>query len=182
MTRERFLSLLLIALLGPNYLSGQALSGIAVVDLERATVQSVEGEKSSDKFKLKLDEKQKDIGRRQKELIDAQGRLRGQERVLSDAAKAELQGAIDRLQTELTRANEDAQKELSELRNELLRPIADIASRILNALAAQQGYAVVINVSNPENNVLWTSPSIDVTAELTRRIDAELAQQQPNKP
>ena len=53
-----------------------------------------------------------------------------------------------------------------------LRPIAERASGILNAIAAEQGYTLVVDVSNPQNNVVWFNPKNDITAELTRRIDA----------
>ncbi len=152
--------------------SGQ-VSKIAVVDFERAVVQSAEGKKSSDKFNITLQAKQAEAEKRQKELEDTQRKLQTQERTLSDTAKANLQKEIDRRTTELQRFNEDSQKELQSLRDELLRPIAERASAILNAIAAERGYTVIVDVSNPQNGVIWFNPKNDVTDELTRRIDAQ---------
>jgi outer membrane protein len=173
MTRLKLPILLVSALLVPSYLFGQAR--VAVVDFERAVVESVEGKKASAQFNAKVEAAQKDIEKRQKELEDAANKLRTQERVLSDAVKATMQKDIERRQTELTRAQEDAQKELNTLRDELLRPIADIASQILNAVAAEQGYTLVVDVSNPQNNVIWHNPAVDITNDLVKRIDTELA-------
>src|SRR5438132_1598473 len=161
--------------------SGQ-ISKIAVVDFERAIVQSVEGKKSSGQFNAKLQSKQADAEKRQKELEDAQRKLQTQERTLSDTAKANLQKDIDRRTTELKRFNEDSQKELQSLRDELLRPIAERASAILNAIAAEQGYTLIIDVSNPQSNVVWFNPNNDLTAELTRRIDAATKTTEAAKP
>src|SRR3989442_8924792 len=161
--------------------SGQ-ISKIAVVDFERAIVQSVEGKKSSGQFNAKLQSKQADAEKRQKELEDAQRKLQTQERTLSDTAKANLQKDIERRTTELQRYNEDAQKELQSLRDELLRPIAERASAILNAMAVEQGFTLIVDVSNPQNNVVWFNPKNDITAELTKRIDAELARTSEAKP
>ena len=152
--------------------SGQ-ISKIAVVDFERAIVQSVEGKKSSGQFNAKLQSKQADAEKRQKELEDAQRKLQTQERTLSDTAKANLQKDIDRRTTELKRFNEDSQKELQSLRDELLRPIAERASAILNAMAGEQGYTLIVDVSNAQNGVVWFNPKNDITEELTRRIDAQ---------
>src|SRR6059036_2291240 len=138
MTNPKLLTIVLLLI--PSSLPGQGYSKIAVVDFERAVVESVEGKKASDGFNAKLEERQKEVEKRQKELEEAQNKLRTQERVLSDAAKADLQRDIDRRQTELTRVNEDAQKELGALRDELLRPVADLATRILKAYASDQGY------------------------------------------
>jgi len=159
-------------LMSARLVSGQ-VSKIAVVDFERAIVQSSEGKKSSDKFNTTLQSRQADAEKRQRELEDAQRKLQTQERTLSDTAKANLQKDIDRRTTELQRFNEDSQKELQSLRDELLRPIAERASAILNAIAAEQGYTVIIDVSNPQNNVVWFNPKNDITEELTRRIDAQ---------
>src|SRR5205809_2360479 len=149
MTHLKWPLLLTVILLFPLIPVRSQTSRIAVVDFERAVVESAEGKKSSEKFNVKLDEKQKEVEKRQKELDEAQNKLRAQERVLSDAAKLDLQREIARRQTELTRLNEDAKKELGALRDELLRPVADVAGKILNAYAADQGYTLVIDVSNP---------------------------------
>src|SRR5437016_6018672 len=161
--------------------SGQ-ISKIAVVDFERAIVQSVEGKKSSGQFNAKLQSKQADAEKRQKELEDAQKKLQTQERTLSETAKANLQKDIERHTTELKRFNEDAQKELQSLRDELLRPIAERASGILNALAAEQGYTLIVDISNPQSNVVWSNPKNDITEELTRRIDAATKTTEAAKP
>ena len=171
MIRLRLLALFL-SLLVWTPLARAQMSKVGVVDFERAIVESVEGKKSSDKFNATLQAKQADGEKRQKELEDAQKKLQTQERTLSEAAKANLQKDIDRRTTELQRFNEDSQKELQSLRDELLRPIAEKASGLLNAIAAERGYTLIVDVSNPQNNIVWFNPQNDVTAELTRRIDA----------
>ena len=149
------------------------LSKIAVVDFEKAVVESVEGKKSSDKFTGTLQSRQTEGEKRQKELEDIQRRLQTQERTLSDTAKANLQKDIEKRTTELQRFNEDAQKELQSLRDELLRPIAERATAILHVMAAEGGYTLVVDLSNQQNNVLWFNPKNDITEELVRRVNAD---------
>src|SRR5436853_2435386 len=182
MIRLRWLPLSIISLLLWTPLVRGQVSKVAVVDFEKAIVESVEGKKSSDKFNGTLQAKQAEGEKRQKELEDAQRKLQTQERTLSDTAKANLQKDIERRTTELQRYNEDAQKELQSLRDELLRPIAERASAILNAMAVEQGFTLIVDVSNPQNNVVWFNPKNDITAELTKRIDAELARTSEAKP
>ena len=156
-------------------------SKVGVVDFERAVVESVEGKKSSEKFNAQLQAKQTDIEKKKKELDDQQKKLQNGARTLSDPAKADIQRDIDRRTTELKRINEDAQKELQTMRDELLRPIAERATAILNAIAAEQSYTMVIDVSNPENNVVWFNPKSDITPDLIRRIDAQTPKAEPAK-
>ena len=148
------------------------VSNVAVVDFERAVVESVEGKKASDKFNVTLKAKQADVEKRQKDLEDNQKKLANGTITLSATAKADLQRDIDRKTTELQRLNDDTQKELQALRDELLRPIAERATAALNAMAAAEGYTLVIDISNPENNVIWANPKNDITAELIKRLDA----------
>jgi len=148
------------------------LSNVVVVDFEGAVVQSAEGKRSSEKFDVTVKAKQNELGKKQQELDDQQKKLQNGARTLSEEAKASLQRDIDRRTTELQRLNEDAQKELGVMRDELLRPIADRASAILNAMAKESNYTLVIDISNPETNVIWKNPKNDVTEELIKRIDA----------
>jgi outer membrane protein len=173
MIRFKFSILAITALVvAAPFLQAQ-LSKIVVVDFERAVVESREGKQSSDKFNAALQSKQAEIEKRQKELEEVEKKLQNGARTLSDGAKADLQKDIDRKTTDLKRINEDAQKELQMLRDELLRPIAEKATAFLNAMSDEQSYTVVIDVSNPENSVLWANPKNDITADLIKRLDAE---------
>ena len=172
MIRLRWVLVLVVTFLFPLALARSQSSKIAVVDFEKAIVESVEGKKSSEKFNATLQSKQAEAEKRQKELEDAQKKLQTQGAALSETAKANLQKDIDRRTTELQRFNEDAQKELQSVRDELLRPIAERASAILNALAAEHGYTLIVDISNPQSNIVWFNPKNDITEELTRRIDA----------
>src|SRR5436190_4076196 len=182
MTHLKWPLLLTVILLFPLIPVRSQTSRIAVVDFEKAVVESAEGKKSSKKFNAELQSKQADDEKRKKELEDGQKKLQTQERTLSETAKANLQKDIDRRTTELRRLNEDTQKELQSLRDELLRPIAERASAILNAMAVEQGFTLIVDVSNPQNDVVWFNPKNDITAELTKRIDAEVARTSEAKP
>ncbi len=168
-------------LVGSPALQAQ-ISKIVVVDFERAVVGCSEGKQAQAKFNAKLEEKQKEVEKRQKDLEDIQKRLQTQDKVLSDTVKAGLQRDLERGQTESTRIQEDAQKDLDSLRQELLRPIAERASAALNSLAVEQGYTAVIDVSNQANNVLWFNPNNDITAELIKRLDAATPQSAATAP
>jgi len=179
MTRlKTTLVVIFMLLVATPFLRAQ-LSNIAVVDFERAVVESAEGKKSSDKFNASVQAKQADLEKKQREIEDLQKKLQAGTRTLSDSAKADIQRDIDRRNTELQRVNEDAQKEMQALRDELLRPIAQVATQILNGMAAEQGYTLVIDSSNPENNLVFVNPKNDITAELVKRINAATPKEPP---
>src|SRR5687768_9546611 len=144
------LSVLLAIVLTPIALQAQGPPKIAVVNFEQAVVESAEGKKAAAEFNTKFEEHRTKIEGKQKEIADMENRLQTQQRALSEAAVADLTRNIQRGQTDLTRMNEDAQRELGTYREELLRPISDAAAAILQGFAAEQGFTVIFDLSNPQ--------------------------------
>jgi outer membrane protein len=172
MIRLKTLTLTIVALLASVPRLPAQLSKIAVVDFEGAVVQSDEGKKASDKFNAAVQAKQAQAEKRQKEIDDLQKKLENGKRTLNPDAQRDIQRDIDRKTTDQQRFNQDAQSELQTLRDELLRPIAERATKILNALSAEENYTVVVDVSNPDSNVIWFDKKNDITEELIKRINA----------
>ena len=171
-----------VALLLPGTLTAQAMK-VAVVDMERAIVQSVDGKKAESTFTARLEELRKNIESKQKAIEDAQNKLKTQDRVLDDSVRAERTREIERQQTELTRLQEDAQRELETLRTDLMRPIAQIAEKVLQAYGQEEGFSLIIDRSTPQNeSIIYVHPQADVTEIITKRIDAELSKAAPKKP
>jgi outer membrane protein len=175
MNRLKIPVVTIVALLFSAPMMRAQLSKVVVVDFEKAVVESDEGKKASEKFNALLQTKQGDIEKKQKDIEDQQKKLQNGARTLSDQAKADIQRDIDKRTTELTRLNEDAQRELQASRDELLKPIADLATAVLGAMAAQENYTLVIDISNPESNVVWKNPKNDITDDLIKKINAAAA-------
>jgi outer membrane protein len=172
---RRVILVLLVSLLLPAGLLAQAAPAggtkIAVIDFQAALANNIEGRKAQEKLGTEVNKRQADMEKTQKSLEDAQTKLRTQDKVLSETAKAELGREIDRLGTDLQRKNDDAQKELQILQQELLRPIAERLQKILQAYASEMGYAVVMDAMS----VVYFQDIADITTEIIRRVDADVA-------
>ncbi len=162
------------ALLIPDAAFSQE-SKIATVDFERVVVESAAGKKAQDNWNSKYTDHQKNLEAKQKEIDDAQNNLKSRGNVLSDAAKADIARDIDKKTTDLNRLTEDAQKEMENLRTNLLGPISENAQRIMQQYAAEKGYTVVIDVSNPQTNVVYVNPKTDITQDVIKLIDSQPA-------
>lgn len=170
--------LVLISLLVPAALLAQAPTAaakVAVIDFQGALAGNAMGKKAQEQLGAEVNKRQADMERTQKSLEDAQNRLRAQTNVLSDTAKADLGREIDRLTTDLQRKNDDAQKELQEIQQTLLRPIAERLQKVLDAYASEMGYAVVLDAMS----IVWAAPTTDITTEIIRRVDADVAATAP---
>ncbi len=170
--------LVLIVLLLPAALLAQAPAAaapgagrVAVIDFQRAVTENADGKKAQEKFMGELNKRQKEFEDKQKALTDAQTKLQTQDKVLSDAVKADLAKQVDRLNTELQRMNDDAQKELGDLQQQLFRPIAEKTQDVLKSYSTENGFAVVFDSSSQANSIIHVDPVADITTEIIRRVD-----------
>jgi Skp family chaperone for outer membrane proteins len=146
---------------------------VAVIDFQAALAGNSMGKKAQEDLGKAVSERQADMEKTQKSLDDAQNKLRTQDKALSETAKADLGREIDRLNTDLQRKNDDAQKELQDMQQRLLRlrPIAERLQTVLQAYASEMGYAIVLDAMS----VVYFQDVADITSEIIRRVDADLA-------
>jgi outer membrane protein len=154
--------------------SGGAAGGrVAVVDFQKAVTENQEGKKAQERFMGELNKRQKEFEDKQKAMTDAQTKLQTGDKTLSAEAKAELAKQIDKYQTELQRMNDDAQKDLGDLQQQLFRPIAEKTQDVLKSYSAENGFAVVFDISSQQgNSIVFNDPVADITTEIIRRVDA----------
>jgi len=158
----------------PKETSGGA-GRVAVVDFQKAVVENAEGKKAQEKFMAEVTKRQKEFESKQKSLSDAQSKLQTQGQVLTDTVKADVNRQIDKLNTELQRMNDDAQKDLGDYQQQLFRPIMEQTQKILQAYSAENGFAVVFDVSSQANSIIYVQDVADITTEIIRRVDATAA-------
>src|SRR5881409_4356997 len=148
---------------------------VAVVDFQKAVVENAEGKKAQERFMAEVNKRQKDFEGKQKSLTDAQNKLQTQAQVLTDTVKADLNRQIDKLNTELQRMNDDAQKDLGDLQQQLFRPIMEQTQKVLQAYSVENGFAVVFDVFSQANSIIYVQDVADITTEIIRRVDANVA-------
>jgi outer membrane protein len=160
----------------PAAATGSGGSGrVAVVDFQKAVFENVEGKKAQEKLMGEVNRRQKEFEEKQKNLSDSQNKLQTQSKALSPEATADLNRQIEKLNTDLQRMNDDAQKDLQDMQQQLLRPIADRTQKVLQAYSAENGFAVVFDVSSQANSIIYVQDVADITTEIIRRVDAEMA-------
>ena len=159
----------------PAPAAGAGAGRVAVVDFQKAVVDNSEGKKAQEKFMAEVNKRQKDFEEKQKSLADAQNKLQTQDKALSDTAKADLSRQIDRLNTDLQRMNDDAQKELGDFQQQLFRPIMEQTQKVLQAYSNENGFSVVFDVSSQANSIIYADNVSDITTEIIRRVDANVA-------
>ncbi len=170
----RYLKLIVVAsLLMPVSLFAQGdNSKVGVINFEQAVRESVQGKQATDDLQVFFEERSLQLEASQNELADLQQKLRTQERALSETALAELNRDIERKSTDLTREQEDAELDLQAKQDELYRPVFARTGQVLQDYAAEKGYAVILDTSNPSSGIIFVEEVIDITTEIIELMDA----------
>ncbi|MBM4361908.1 MAG: OmpH family outer membrane protein [Deltaproteobacteria bacterium] len=118
---------------------------IAVVDTQRAVLETEEGLRTQAALKKHFDKRQKDLDDKQVSLQKEREDIEKQKGVLSKAA---LEARVEKWQrdmAELQTVFVDYNKELQKKQSELTQPIFQKAMGIIRRLATQNGYDMIVD-------------------------------------
>ena len=99
--------------------------------------------------------------------------LQAQGDKLSDEERTTRVKTLEVKQKSLQRNYEDAQNEFQQAEQEVVNRIGGKMLTVLEKYAKANGYAVVLDVSNPQTPVLWASQGTNITKELVDAFNAE---------
>jgi Skp family chaperone for outer membrane proteins len=141
----------------------------AFVDVQAVASQSTAGKAASSRLKALTDEKQKAIIDKTKQLQALQARQQSAG-ILNDAARAQLDKDIDKLQREIQFDQSNAQADLQSLNNDLMNDFQQKLAPIIEEIAKEKGLYMVFT---PESGFAYVNPGLDITAEVVKRLDAK---------
>jgi outer membrane protein len=146
---------------------------IAVIRIQAAIANTKEGQTAMAAIQAKFDPKKQEFDRRQGAIQELQDQVRKGGATMSDETKNKLNRDAEAKQKQYERdvqdANDDLDQELGKVMNELGTKMVNV---IISQYAAQNGYSVVLDVSNQNGgSVLWAAPSTDITADIIKLYD-----------
>ncbi len=155
-TRTALLCVALVPLAGSAF----AQAKVAVVNVQKAILDSDEIKKAQTVLEAKYKSRQDELLKLQKDLESIQTQLQGGK--LSQSAASELQLRGTREQRDAQRISEDLQADADRDRQEILSKSTQKMLEVVKKIADEKGYDVVIDVSQ----AFYTKPSLDITAEV----------------
>jgi outer membrane protein len=159
--------------------AASAVGKIGIINIQQAIVATNEGQRDFGALQKKFEPKQNELNNLNKEIDDLKKELQTQGDKLNDEARANKVRNIETKQKSLQRQVEDAQGEFQGQQNEIANRIGSKMLDVLDKYAKQNGYSLILDVSNPQTPVLWAGPSIDLTKEM---VDAYNAQSNVSPP
>jgi outer membrane protein len=139
---------------------------IGVVQVQSAIVGTKEGQKAASELEVKMTPKRKELETKQGELRKLQESLQKGGSVMNEQARAQLAREIDVKNKDYQRSLEDAQAEFQAEQDRILNDLGAKLMAVINKYAKDNGYSLVIDVSNPQTPVMYASDTIDITKEV----------------
>jgi Outer membrane protein len=137
---------------------------IGYVDLAKVSDEYAKTKDFEKTFEVQV--KGKDAERQK--FVDEVRKLKDEQALLSDKAKAEKQTVIDSKITALQEFDKKVRDELINQRNKMLGEIQKDIDDVISAYSKEAGYDVVLI----KQTVLFAGPELDITAEVVKRLNA----------
>ena len=153
----RYVGVLALGLITMGAASAQ--NKIAVINLQRAVLETAHNKKASAELQAKFKPRQDALAKIQQDLNDIQTQLQGSQGKLSAAGEAELTARGTRKQKEAERINEDLQADVERERNAILEQAQSRLDAVLKKIAEEQNIDVVIDTTNR----VFHKPALEIT-------------------
>ncbi len=150
---------------------GFAQQKYAVISIQGAIVATKDGQKAAAELDAKAGPKRKDMEGRQNEINSLKDQLQKGQNTLSETAKNDLYRTIDQKTKTLNRDMQDAQDEMDQEQQKLLQGLGQKMMAVIDKYAKDNGYTLILDVSNPQTPVLYASNTIDITKDIVELYD-----------
>jgi outer membrane protein len=143
--------------------SAPAGAKIAVIAFQVAVGQTNEGQRNFADLQKKFDPKRQHLRAVNEEVGTLTKQLQEQADKLTDTERATRAKAIEDKRKQLSRDAQEAESDYKSESQEVFRGLASKVYETLTAYAQQQGYTLVLDVSQQQNPVLYASESTNIT-------------------
>jgi len=137
---------------------------IALIAFEQAVFATNEGQVAAQGVQKKYEPQKQKIEALAAEVDTLKKQAASAPATASDEEKASRLRAIDTKEKQLNRDAEDAQTAYNADLQEALGKVAQKLSVTMKKYAADNGYTLLLDVSNQQSNVLWALQSTEITA------------------
>lgn len=161
-----------VLILGFSF-SAQAEFKLAVVDTQKAILDTKSGKKADEELKKEGEKRQKEIEKKQADLKKKEEDLDKKRSVLSEEAFGKKAQELQQDVMQLRQMAQKAQADLQKKENELLAPIADKMKRIIEKIAKDKGFSMVIQTNPVQKTVIYSAAEFDITADVVSAFDKE---------
>ncbi len=144
---------------------------VAIIAIQQAIMATKEGAAAGAAINAKYEPKKADFEKRQRDIQALQDQMKKGSATMSDDAKAKIERDIDGKTKALQRDTQDTSADYEEEMGKVYQEMGNKMLQIIQQYSYQNGYAVVLDVSNQQTPVIWAAPSANITADIIKLYD-----------
>lgn len=169
--KHRMIALPVLALFAASFAGAQTPTKVGVIQIQTALVSTKDGQKAVADLQSRMAPRQKDMERKRSEIQELQDKLTKGGNAMAQAAKDDLARSIDAKTKSYNRDMEDARAELDQEQRKLLEELSARMQVVIDKFALANGFAVLLDVSNQNTNVLYVASGVDITKDIIEMYD-----------
>lgn len=146
---------------------------IGIVYFRDAIMATNAGKKEFDALQARFAPTQNDLKALSAEIENLKRDLQAKGDKLNEAERAKQVKVLETKQKALQRNLDDAQSEFQQAEQEVVKRIGEKMLKVLDKYAENNGYTIIVDVSNPNTSVLFASQGTNITKELVDAYNAE---------
>jgi outer membrane protein len=144
---------------------------IAIIAIQQAIMATKEGSAAGAALNTKYQPKKDDFEKRQRDIQMLTDQLKKGSATMSEDAKAKIERDIDAKTKALQRDTQDTSADYEEEMGKVYQEMGNKMLQIIEQYSYQNGYAVVLDVSNQQTPVIWAAPSSNIIADIIKLYD-----------
>ena len=144
---------------------------VAIIAIQQAILATKEGIAAGNAVNQKYAPKKDEFDRRTHEIEALKEQLKKGSATMSDEAKDRLARDIDAKTKTLQRDTQDTSTDYDEEMSKVYQELGNKMLEIIQQYSYQNGYAVVLDVSNQQTPVIWAAPSSNIIADIIKLYD-----------
>jgi outer membrane protein len=151
--------------------AGPTPTKVAIINITGAILGTKDGQVAASALQARFAPRQQELQKKQAQIAALREQLSKGSATMSQEAKDRLMREIDTDTKALNRDTEDAQADLDQEQGKVQQDLGGKVMAIIDQFATRNGFAVVLDVSNPQTPVLWAASAVDITPEIVKLYD-----------
>lgn len=139
---------------------------IGIIQIQNAILSTKDGQKALAELQSRFNPKKAELDQKQTKIAGLQDQLRKGSATMAEEAKQKLVREIDTSTKSLNRETEDAQSEVEQSENKVMQELGQRIMAVVDKYGRDNGFALILDVSNPQTPVVFASNGIDITREI----------------
>jgi outer membrane protein len=169
--RRILFTVLAVASLAVGAYAQTPATKVAVISVQGAIIGTKDGQKAAQELEAKFAPKRKELSDRQAEIAAMNDQLRKGSNTMAQDKQAQMERDAEDKNKRLQRDTQDANDEWNTEQQRLLQSLGQRMIAVIEKYAKDNGYSIVIDVSNPNTPVLYASSAIDITQDIISLYD-----------